>query len=469
MLDRLPYDLQLAILRFLSAKDIARLCSTCRALYKLMSDRSLWHHALSRLLLVFPQPRLSRYLDDLDAEQLKAQVVHSARLDARWHRPNYQPRMVQNFHCDSAVEHVNLVAGGRWLVIVLYDGSLQLHELGASSPATTVSHPLTEDESVFYLSSRQSFTDDHEDLIILQMGVRYNQCNIYVYHVAVVDPAPTFLLVGKVSVTGSVWCCASGSRYLVYGLDSGGGEMVLHVCAVGADSPEEQSPRVSMNIGPWSADEDFSISVLSENQLMLAYHGGLSIYEIPSAPLDAAQARRVQPVWSRRCDIGSGIYRISPYSWGPHRHPVVIVGTRALHVLRIGRYDKADAAAGATVVDYREIPYPLAPGAELGYMGLGAVGLRRAIWDSTEARNGVLHVHFRTYSLPRSILNLGEDDPDFGGRELGVSGCLGSFVVALDPEEHLVNLSLEEGSGRVCLLLNNIMTGARRISVIDAV
>ena len=138
-----------------------------------MGDRSLWHHALSRLLLVFPQPRLSRYLDDLDAEQLKAQVVQSARLDTRWHRPNYRPRMVQNFHCDSAVEHVNLVAGGRWLVIVLYDGSLQLHELGASSPATTVSHPLTEDESVFYLSSRQSFTDDHEDLIILQMGVRY--------------------------------------------------------------------------------------------------------------------------------------------------------------------------------------------------------------------------------------------------------------------------------------------------------
>ncbi|KAI0657145.1 hypothetical protein C8Q70DRAFT_920255 [Cubamyces menziesii] len=467
MLDRFPYDLQLAILRFLSAKDIVRLCSTCRTLYNLMGDRSLWHHALSRLLLVFPQPRLSRYLDDLDAEQLKAQVVQSARLDARWHRPNYRPRMVQNFHCDSAVEHVNLVAGGRWLVIVLYDGSLQLHELGAKPGIR--SRTSSRDESVFYLSSRQSFTDDHEDLIILQMGVRYNQCNIYVYHVAVVDPSPTFFLIGKISVTGSVWCCASGSRYLVYGLDSGGGEMVLHVCAVGADNPEAPNPQVSMNIGPWSADEDFSISVLSEHQLMLAYHGGLSIYEIPSAPPDAAQTRRVQPVWSRHCDIGSGIYRISPYSWGPHRHPVVIIGTRALHVLRVGRYDDADAAAGGTAVDYREIPYPLAPGVELGYMGLGAVGLRRAIWDSTKTRNGVLYVHFRTYSLPRSILGLNEDDPDFGSEELGVSGCLGSFTVALDPEEHLVNLSLEEGSGRVCLLLNNIMTGARRISVIDVV
>ena len=88
---------------------------------------------------------------------------------------------------------------------------------------------------------------------------------------------------------------------------------------------------------------------------------------------------------------------------------------------------------------------------------------------STEARNGALHVHFRTYSLPRSILDLREDDPDFGREALGVTGRIGSFMVALDPEEHLVNLCLEEGSGRVCLLLNNIVTGARRISVIDAV
>ncbi|KAH9890471.1 hypothetical protein C8Q73DRAFT_747362 [Cubamyces lactineus] len=362
MLDRLPYALKLAVSRFLDAKDIVRLCSTCRALYNLMSDRSLWHHALSRLLVVFPQPRLSRNLNDLDAGQLKAQVLHSARLDARWHRPNYQPRRVQNFHCDSTVKHATLVTGGRWLVIVLYDGSLQLLELGASSPAATVSHPLTDDESVFYLSSRQSFTDDHEDLIILQMGVRYNQCNIYVY-VAVIDPSPTLLLVGNISVTGSVWCCMSSSRYLVYGLDTGEGVMVLHVCTIGADNPEIQRPRVSMNIGPSSADEHLSISVLSEHQFIC------------------------------RCDTGAGIYRISPYSWSPHGHPVVIVGTRALHILRVGQPDGADAAAGAAAVDYRQIPYPLAPGAEFGYMGLGA--------DSTEAHNGVPRVHFRT-TIPTS-------------------------------------------------------------------
>lgn len=232
------------------------------------------------------------------------------------------------------------------------------------------------------------------------------------------------------------------------------------------------------------ADEDFTVSVLSENQLMLAYHDGLSLYEIPppstpsttegSLPAertaeDVSAVHSVRPIWSYRCEIGSGIYRISPYTWtaGPrtaHKppavHPLVIAGTRALHVLRVFPDSQ---------VDYREVPYPLALGAEIGYMGHGAAGLRRAIWDCTEARNGSLHVHFRTYSLPRSILDLTEDDLDYGAADLGVRGKLGSFSVTLDPEEHLVSLCMEESSGRVCLLLNNIITGARRICVIDAI
>lgn len=334
---------------------------------------------------------------------------------------------------------------------------------------------------------------------------RRSQCNIYVYHIAIVDSAPAFLLLGKYTVTGSIWCCAYGGRLLVYGLESGSGEMILHVCpaADGTGSADlgVHAPQVLMNIGPWSvssrahsvivaqnshlapvptsslqADDDFTVSVLSENQLMLAYHDGLSLYEIPSPtttegslPEDVSAVYSVRPIWRYRCEIGSGIYRISPYTWtaGPstaHKHPavhpLVIAGTRALHVLRVFPDSQ---------VDYREVPYPLALGAEIGYMGHGAAGLRRAIWDCTEARNGSLHVHFRTYSLPRSILDLTEDDLDYGAADLGVRGKLGSFSVTLDPEEHLVSLCMEESSGRVCLLLNNIITGARRICVIDAI
>ena len=202
---------------------------------------------------------------------------------------------------------------------------------------------------------------------------------------------------------------------------------------------------------------------------MLAYHGGMFIYEIPLPPADAPTSApsgpliyTVRPVWSTTADIGSGIYRISPFACtaSGRAHPLVIAGTRALHVLRVSPDSR---------VDYREVPYPLALGAEIGYMGLGAVGVRRAVWDCTEARNGSLHVHFRTYSLPRSILDLEGDAYELGADELGARGRLGSFSVRLDPEEHLVSLCLEEGSGRICLLLNNITTGVRRISVIDAV
>ncbi|KAI0695090.1 hypothetical protein C8T65DRAFT_665894 [Cerioporus squamosus] len=480
---RLPYDVQLSIVRLLSTRDILRLCATCKALQALLTDRSVWHRALSRLLLRFPQPHLSRRLQKLTVEELKHQVLQAARLDRLWHALDYHPKLIRNFHRDRTVEHVSLVAGGNWLIIVLYDGSLQLQELDAQAPAVTLSPSLTEDESIIYLSSFLSLTNDHEDVLILQMGVRYNQCNIYVYQVAVVEPSPAFVLIGKISVTGSVWCCASGGQLLVYGLESGGGDMILHVCPVGPQytASGARKPQVSLNIGPWSADEDFTISVLSEHQLMLAYHGGIFIYEIP--PLSAVHPppspentgepgpppiHSVRPVWSCRCDIGSGIYHISPFSWSagtglgdqPQKHPLVIAGTRALHVIRVYPDSR---------VDYREIPYPLVLGAEIGYIGLGAVGVRRAIWDCTETRNGSLHVHFRTYSLPRSILDISEDDPDYEPGELWIRGKLGSFSVTLNPEEHLVNLCLEESSGRVCLLLNNITTGTRRIAVIDAV
>lgn len=190
---RLPYDIQLAILRLLNTIDLLMLCAvcnyllcpigdserdgelsqTCKVMRTLISDRSVWHHALLRILLRFPQPHLSRRLALMTIEDLKLHVLLSARLDKKWHGIDYHPRLIRHFHCSKSVEHVNLVAGGNWFVMVLYDGSLQLHELGAPSPAVTLSHALTEDESVFYLSSSLSLTNEHEDLIVLQMGVRH--------------------------------------------------------------------------------------------------------------------------------------------------------------------------------------------------------------------------------------------------------------------------------------------------------
>ena len=138
-----------------------------------MRDRSMWHHMLSRLLLHFPQPQIATRLANMEVEEMKMWVIHSTRLDRLWHQIDYQPRVTRDYHCDKTVEHVKMVAGGNWLVVVLRDGSLQLHELGAPAPAVTLAQSLTDDESVFYLSSRRSLTNDREDLIILQMGVRY--------------------------------------------------------------------------------------------------------------------------------------------------------------------------------------------------------------------------------------------------------------------------------------------------------
>ena len=216
--------------------------------------------------------------------------------------------------------------------------------------------------------------------------------------------------------------------------------------------------------------------MLSEQLLLLAHHGGLSLYAVPAAPPPRSPAssspptHAARPLWSRRCDVGPGIYRISPLAWGS-LHPLIIAGTRTLHVLRVRSGPSAGVGPGednTPHVEYREVSYPFAgaPETDVGCTGLGAVGLRRAIWDCSEVWNGAAHIRFRTYSLPRldGVAEDGEDED-----ELGTRGRLGSFSVAVDPAERLVSLCLEECSGRVCLLLNNVTTGARRISIIDAV
>ena len=96
-------------------------------------------------------PSLKRFEEvaNMEVEEMKMWVIHSARLDRLWHQVDYQPRVTRDYHCDKTVEHVKLVAGGNWLVIVLRDGSLQLHELGAPAPAVALAQSLTDDESVF--------------------------------------------------------------------------------------------------------------------------------------------------------------------------------------------------------------------------------------------------------------------------------------------------------------------------------
>ena len=118
----------------------------------------------------------------MTAEELKEHSILAARLELEWHRDRRDEAMpTQSFHCTPEVEHINLLPGGRWVVIVLHDGSLHLHELGAPNPAAVLSHSLEEGESVLHLSSRLTVSQDLEDLVILQMGVRYKSVLFVVF------------------------------------------------------------------------------------------------------------------------------------------------------------------------------------------------------------------------------------------------------------------------------------------------
>lgn len=129
---------------------------------------------MTRQLLEIPQPQLYHRLPSMSTEQLRAHAILSARLDLEWHRDRHNDRpVIQSFQCAPQVEHINLLPGGKWVVVVMHDGSLHLHELGAPAPAAVLAHSLADGESVFYLSSRLTVSQNLEDLVVLQMGVRY--------------------------------------------------------------------------------------------------------------------------------------------------------------------------------------------------------------------------------------------------------------------------------------------------------
>ena len=60
-----------------------------------------------------------------------------------------------------------------------------------------------------------------------------------------------------------------GGRLLVYGLESGSGDMILHVCpaADGTGSAElgVHAPQVLMNIGPWSVSSHAHTVIVAQN------------------------------------------------------------------------------------------------------------------------------------------------------------------------------------------------------------
>lgn len=218
------------------------------------------------------------------------------------------------------------------------------------------------------------------------------------------------------------------------------------------------------------ADEDFTMSVVSPHHLLLASHDSLSIYDFSSLPFedpsDDWHVHSVQPIWHQRCDIGLGIYRISPLWWSEdgdsslfdddHRRPTIFLGERHLHVLQM---------VDDTVI-HRAYGYPFAEDDMNQHVGAGTIGYRRAVWDSTERRDGVESITFRTYTLPRSLDVRLQPSENIASHLLD-RGKLGSFAINLDPREHLVNVCLDEGSGRISLLLNDISGGGKRLVIVD--
>ncbi|KZT30076.1 hypothetical protein NEOLEDRAFT_305626 [Neolentinus lepideus HHB14362 ss-1] len=133
MFGELPYELVLDILRGLSAKDLVNVRRTCKELYLITEDPSLWSYVLSEIL-GYPLPYTVRIDPCLWPEPLRKRVLIASRVDDAWHDRNIMPRHVQFIPSASGLKDVVLLPGGQWLVSLLQDGTLELQSVHGIAP-----------------------------------------------------------------------------------------------------------------------------------------------------------------------------------------------------------------------------------------------------------------------------------------------------------------------------------------------
>jgi hypothetical protein len=136
-------------------------------------------------------------------------------------------------------------------------------------------------------------------------------------------------------------------------------------------------------------------------------------------------------------------------------------GTRAAKHVRSTTFLGVDAIHMITSIEdtARDIRHHIFPLSETITASAGSVGFRRAIWSKHErAHNG--HIHLATCILPDiSSVNSVAD----------LSLRIGSILIPAARSEWVIDLSFDEGTGRICAFIGDRWVGPRRVVIIDLV
>ena len=144
---------------------------TCKELYKLLESRNVWQQALRDILSVISLPALQRAIPQLTTKVLKMKTVIAARLAHKWSQKTVTPRMARKYECDCDVARLQLLPGGKWLLIAQCDGSLGLYDMSSGAPELKIVDDTLCDEDwhidSFYVDLRLSVSNTGEILAVL--------------------------------------------------------------------------------------------------------------------------------------------------------------------------------------------------------------------------------------------------------------------------------------------------------------
>jgi hypothetical protein len=186
----------------------------------------------------------------------------------------------------------------------------------------------------------------------------------------------------------------------------------------------------------------------------------VAIYDIPplQPPGDTQDHPHLTPIWSSSFDSGS--LAVSPMLWEPqcltpltsclggkHRRETAFLGVDSIHVVGIN-------GDQSYTVHHRVFRLT-----ETITASAGAVGFRRAVWSKHEhAQEGFIRL--ATCTLP-------ETSSSPGNTSAGLRPHIGSILIPASRTEWIIDLSFDEGTGRICAFIGDLWIGPRRVVIID--
>ena len=141
---------------------------TCKALREFAKDRSVWHGAISDILVDLPLLPLCHRIDSMPAEELRKNALSASRLEHAWHEEDLVPRSQQSVRVDPRAHSAKVLPGGEWLIVVARDVSLRLIKI--EDPKQTVVIPLDAGNPrlVLRVVTQLFYSSTHETLLLVR-------------------------------------------------------------------------------------------------------------------------------------------------------------------------------------------------------------------------------------------------------------------------------------------------------------